>query len=192
MQLDNFGKNIGFDLGQVIKQSKDSMDEKTLAQLVHRLNQIQKRDIVIVSELQRRGEPGWQEWEDNHLREYVESLNEDLVAEGKAPLDLSYLNVNRLRKGGFTSADWTELFGIFKTATDLYKTASRPAEWLNSINEYSPLEDQLELNKILCHYSLNVKGRTPHGLIYIWILKLLPFLLLLVIFCFCYKPQKQT
>ncbi len=163
LQLDNFGKNIGFDLNGVIEENRESMDEKTLAQLVHRLNQIQKRDIVIASELQRRGEPGWQEWEDNHLREYVESLNENLVAEGKAPLDLSYLNVNRLRKGGFTSADWTEVFGIFKTATDLYKTVSRPAEWLNSINEYSPLEDQLVLNDFLQKYSLDVRGRDTWG-----------------------------
>ena len=163
MQLENFGKNIGFDLGQVIKQNKDSMDEKTLAQLVHRLNQIQKRDIIIASELQRRGEPGWQEWSDESLQRYVEGLNEDLAAEGKAPLDLSYLNVNRLRKGGFTSADWTEIFGIIKTGVDLYKTVSRPAEWLNSINEYSPLEDQLVLNDFLQKYSLDVRGRDTWG-----------------------------
>ena len=168
----SFETQAGINIGAI-----RSLPPEKQANFMHLANQQLKKEIVLVRLLNQYAPENWQEnWSDERVRKFVDTINQDvLVNQGSQPFDMSGVNIDRLRKGGFLDAEWSDVFGVFKLIHELENASKYNADYYNAIDEKSPLEDQVRLFKFLSDYSMDVRGYNLGGKIATGIANLLPF-----------------
>ncbi len=162
--LSKYGANADMNDEGAVKhllQIYDPVEEKAhkalyVQELIEKINGLKMRDIALMQELDDHV-PGWRDYNDERLMNAIRDLNNLLATEGKAPIDLAYFNVDRIRKGGIETANPRQMFDILGVLTysDLLNTRIFGAKFSRT----GP-EGAAGMSEYLDEYALQLKGQT--------------------------------
>lgn len=162
--------NVGMDVDDLAGYSQ--LSEAGKKELLGRLgNALQQENALLASLIQGYGDQ-WRDLPDWELRKLVDRIaNEENV-------DLSGIDIKRLRKGGASTVDLAQAINLFG-AVDFVKYAEQikySPETLAAIDKDSPIEDQLAKIKYLSEYGLEMRGRTTGAQTAQTLLNAIPFI----------------
>jgi hypothetical protein len=162
--LSEYGQNADWDDRKAVErllQIHTPYEEKAhnalyVQELIKKINTLKMRDIALMQELDAHVS-GWKDFNDERLMTAIRDLNTQLPAEGKAPIDLTYFNVGRIRKGGIETTDPRQMFDIFGALT--VSDALGTAVFGTKPSRVGP-EGTAGMSEYLDEYALQLRGQT--------------------------------
>lgn len=132
----------------------DQLSEAGKKALLGRYSAALEQEVAVLSSLMEGYGEKWRSYPDDTVRELVDRIGRE---EG---VDLSHINIDRLRKGGASTVDLAQALNFFG-AVDIVRFATQHTpEQIAAIDENSPIEDQLAKIKYLSEYGLEMRGRS--------------------------------